>query len=532
MTKKLFALLLCAFATLGANATAKIENGVLYINGSSDAAFEHLSDLEGYSADETVTKIVMTGDFSSGWNSGWLINSGTNEPTEIATIDMSGATFGTGTWSFVSFNNLEEIIWPTNESLTIIPTYAFKNCSITSLTIPTSVKEIQTTAFDMSGLQTVTIPEGSKLEIIRSQAFNNCKSIRDVYVNVTPTAYSGTATDGTYGTINYIPWCEEQAFPYDITVQQTALENNSLATLHFDEEWFDFFCGNWKEGLIFSQANLDLIKSASSDGSSSGSRNGWQQFANTGSPRDILVVGSLLRTFSDVENFIAPTGIHVYRATAYAEASTGGTLTLTEITYKKGTERTETQFGIPGRTGVILKSGNDYVVSNNDNVSKFYLSDPETEDTFVPYPWQSEAGYNWLFPTLLGGDEVSSADWEGKTVTYRNFGFRTSSEDFRRLKKGKLAPHKAYLKLPAGITKSLAEVNDGPAANFSDTSAGAKIAIVFEDADLSQTTSLKNVDEIVENVHDNSYYTLEGVKVSSPLAKGVYVHNGKKVVVK
>ena len=520
MKKKLFTLLLCAFAVVSAKAQ-KIEDGVLYINGSSEAAFEHLSDITDNDG-STVTEIVMTGDFSAGWSSGWLTNAGTDAPSEVATIDMSGATFGEGAWSFVSFNNLETIVWPDPQkggNITKIPSYAFKNSSIKELTVPSSVKTIETMAFDLNGLETITIPEDSELEIIKYQAFNNCSSIKDVYVYVNK--HPGSGTDRDNKTITYFPWCEEQAFPYDITVEQTAIDNENLATLHFPEEDFDFYCGKWKEGMLITHDNLVTFK----DGEQV--QNGWQQFSTTGSPREVLVKGNLLRTYSDSKNLIAPAGIHVYRATAYQEAADGGTLTLTEITYKKGTA--DTKYGIPASTGVILKSGNEYVLPNGATTSKFYLSDPADGDSFTSYEWSETAGQNYLYPTLSGGTEISSADWNGKTVLFRNFGFSVANENFVRLKKGKLAANKAYLKLPAEITQSLADVNEGPGLN---SSSNAKIAIVFEDADLSQTTSLKNVDEVVKNAHDNNFYTLEGVKVNAPMTKGIYVHNGKKVVIK
>ena len=42
-------------------------------------------------------------------------------------------------------------------------------------------------------------------------------------------------------------------------------------------------------------------------------------------------------------------------------------------------------------------------------------------------------------------------------------------------------------------------------------------------------TAIKNIE--TEKTTDNAYYTLQGVKVVNP-AKGVYIHNGKKVVIK
>lgn len=596
MKKKLFTLLLCAFAvTLTAYADA---SGVSYVKnettGYLEITLQSANDLQAlmdnsdaeYAAAKSEldalirsnTKIKLSGNVGSE-----DLNKIKDRQNGVTDLDFSDALLGStvtvpGDWK----NSLASISLPTDQSYTTTPTgfcgdcinltsvtipsnittlgngsfggctslvdldlsnatglvslgdYAFSSTAITNLDLPASVKYINANAFEnCKDLLTVNIPAESQLVYIKSPAFTNIENLRDVYIGVSVHDNTDPTTSGQYPKI---PFCELNAFDFENYVDQTDVKGENLTELHFPdtEEDFEFYCGSWKEGIVFTQKNLNDIKDGYIvEGTKLGPNNGWQQFAKTGSPREVLVEGELLRTFSDEENYIVPTGIHVYRATAYTEASTGGTLTLTEITYQKGTAHTETRFGVPGSTGVILKSGSDYLLPDGaGDVSKFYLSIPDTEDTFIPYPWQKDAGHNWLYPTLLGGDEISSADWSGKTVINRNFGFRVDTQDFRRLKKGKLAANKAYLKLPAEITQSLAEVNDGPSANFSDTSAGAKIAIIFEDADLSQTTSLKNVDEIVKNAHDNSFYTLEGVKVNAPMAKGIYVHNGKKVVIK
>lgn len=65
-----------------------------------------------------------------------------------------------------------------------------------------------------------------------------------------------------------------------------------------------------------------------------------------------------------------------------------------------------------------------------------------------------------------------------------------------------------------------------------DTPMGAKsIQFVFSDFD-SETTG---IDGITENngkaIDDAPYYNLNGVQVSKP-QKGVYIHNGKKIIIK
>ena len=46
--------------------------------------------------------------------------------------------------------------------------------------------------------------------------------------------------------------------------------------------------------------------------------------------------------------------------------------------------------------------------------------------------------------------------------------------------------------------------------------------------DLDSATGINNIS--TSTVDKDSYYTLDGVKVAQPTKKGVYVHNGKKIV--
>lgn len=53
--------------------------------------------------------------------------------------------------------------------------------------------------------------------------------------------------------------------------------------------------------------------------------------------------------------------------------------------------------------------------------------------------------------------------------------------------------------------------------------------LVFDD-ETSGVTEIKNV-EVNKQNNDNAYYTLQGIKVLKP-TKGIFIHNGKKIVIK
>ncbi len=99
----------------------------------------------------------------------------------------------------------------------------------------------------------------------------------------------------------------------------------------------------------------------------------------------------------------------------------------------------------------------------------------------------------------------------------------TGVERFRRVKAGtKAGNNKAYLPL---LTE-----NVKPKAG---ASAKGMFAIVFVDEEEgTETTSLNGVESIERTYNDSSYYTLGGVKVQNPTKKGIYIKNGKKIIIK
>ncbi|MBR2623535.1 MAG: hypothetical protein IKC96_00205, partial [Paludibacteraceae bacterium] len=72
----------------------------------------------------------------------------------------------------------------------------------------------------------------------------------------------------------------------------------------------------------------------------------------------------------------------------------------------------------------------------------------------------------------------------------------------------------------------------------SATSADA-MKVIFEDIDFdysvgdNTTTGIENVEKNTRFEGDGYYYTLNGVRVNGmPTQKGIYIHNGRKIVVR
>ena len=62
-----------------------------------------------------------------------------------------------------------------------------------------------------------------------------------------------------------------------------------------------------------------------------------------------------------------------------------------------------------------------------------------------------------------------------------------------------------------------------------DESSFAKVMMLFDD-EMGDVTEVNKV-EVTTKRNDNAYYTLQGFKVLRP-TKGIYIHNGKKIVIK
>ncbi len=128
---------------------------------------------------------------------------------------------------------------------------------------------------------------------------------------------------------------------------------------------------------------------------------------------------------------------------------------------------------------------------------------------------------NPTIPYPIGSTEPSAE-------RFRIFGLYVEDNAFWRSEPGVLInPDMAYLKLPTTIFHW---ANEQQGTSYSeDTGGGSRIALVFSDDD-SETTSIGKL-AVAKDSNDNCY-TIQGVKLSRPQGKGLYIVNGKKVLVK
>lgn len=256
----------------------------------------------------------------------------------------------------------------------------------------------------------------------------------------------------------------------------------------------------------------------------------------------------VLRTFSYGAD-MTPTdaGVHIYVAHSFSATPedskklSTGQVKLYEINY------------VPANTGVVLfckdKTGEqhvNFVPSNAYNTKNYPIV--EMKDRWT-YDHSGETYHNDLQPVLVKdtfGPSVFAED--GKTITKRNFGLGLFSKTtiftgvdaddyigFFRLINW-VGDNKAFLQYGTDVIANNAQAfgQTTDQVQLEGATMNSKLALVFEgfnDFDDSETTGIKDTITEVGNNGDNSYYNLQGIKVATPV-KGIYIHNGKKVVIK
>ena len=123
---------------------------------------------------------------------------------------------------------------------------------------------------------------------------------------------------------------------------------------------------------------------------------------------------------------------------------------------------------------------------------------------------QTYGEYTVYLMNSKGYNEVTGQVVEGEEAFYRASATAT------------LGANKAYLQL---LTERVRSKNGKPATS--------KMAIIFVDEENgSETTAIDGVNSTETVSSDNAYYTISGVKVERPTKSGIYIKNGKKIIIK
>ena len=203
---------------------------------------------------------------------------------------------------------------------------------------------------------------------------------------------------------------------------------------------------------------------------------------------------------------------------------------------------------IPANVGVILATKKD--AKNIEGGGKFYARPSQTsyntlvipmeeytgEETTADYgdnrlvtlieaqvvPTKKGDNYNYLFGFYRANKVSDNPDYKANDFL---LGFWLSKGA------GLFYSNSAYLPVSEAAAKKM---NLGVSYNDFDPTTGAKKvpALLFDFANVDVTTGINEVVNQSTKLNDGKYYTLSGQQVEKPTAGGIYIHNGRKFVVK
>lgn len=304
------------------------------------------------------------------------------------------------------------------------------------------------------------------------------------------------------------------------------------------------------------------------------------QYTITGASKIYIPViahmGKLLRTYTSAIDVVpVDKEVLVYAAQSYTKNTENKTGSGDET----GTVKLYRLKFIPANQGVVLYApttlGNDKpglieVVPAYSATVKRYSNDvfdyvenwakPETKKEQIwvnqeTHEQEKDVWNNYLVPILTDTNITQFYFDDQNKWTGRNFAFTRYSQTNTGRAKGVIKddtinedPAKrdyfsffrgagtvkasySYLMLPRTIMEGNGQILNQNQDN--DTKRFSKSMVWFEGIDAPMDNETTGISELKNNVSntDAAYYTLQGVKVAKPV-KGIYIHQGKKVIVK
>ena len=265
--------------------------------------------------------------------------------------------------------------------------------------------------------------------------------------------------------------------------------------------------------------------------------------------RDILLRGGyrFFRTWSDHKAWKISKDVDIF----IVDNMTEGTNSV-EFSLKKISD-SETANVIPAEVGVILATKKD--ATNIEGGGKFYERPSQTSYNTLVIPMEEYTGeettadysQNCLVPMVEAGVVPT---YNEKTDEYNYlFGF------FRANKGMNATTYKDnqfllgfWLSKGAGLFYSNSAYLPVKSATAAKMKLGTKYgqfetdpitgqskyipALLFDFANVGGTTGINEVVNQSTKLNDGKYYTLSGQQVEKPTAGGIYIHNGRKFVVK
>lgn len=372
-------------------------------------------------------------------------------------------------------------------TVTTIDRFAFmRNIDLKHVVLPSSITKIPSGLFaNCTALESITIP--SSVNTIETAAFWGCSNLKEVFsMAVTPPTFSETGIDhGQDGYEGFLNTYKQFEGVTNCTLY-TKINTTSTSTL-------DLYKADENYKSVFKEITPYIPITVGSTGYLTLARD-FDVYLNSNHP--------------DTKYGLIPYAVKSFNAST-------ATVTLKQVKpNQNSTGWTADDIYIPSRmksdgidqvyNGVLLKGEPGFT---------YYVRMGTGDYNTTSWRWTLPDDFtNMLKPSVV---ETRISPAEGD---YTNFVLKDGK--FRKVSAiGSVPFNRAYLSLPTSEVKKMDQYNNGSKA----------LSVVFEDEELPTAIDAITVNE--ERISDGSYYTLSGVRVKCP-GKGVYIRNGKKVVIK
>ena len=396
-----------------------------------------------------------------------------------------------------------------NDSYTTLGHHVFKNCPLAAVTFPNSLKSIGEYAFENTNLKTVDL-SNTQITSLPNGCFFICENLSDVKLPKDLTDIGNNAFIST--PIASITFPSSLQKIGDYAFQKAKLENvviptncNTIERRAFSENAnlttvvvngvtcylaVDAFadCGNLKDVYITSNVEPDA------------KRYGYP-FNNNSADLTVHVVPNYLDTFTKLVTCNAPNFDSNFSITLNKEWTT--------LTSAYNLDFSNVEGGLTA-----------YTAKYNEKKDAVALTPVKKVKAKTGLILKGEAGKTYTLPILASNEEgldeatgnqlVNCVDAIWSTGRDNDY-FLHDGEFVKSKNNGWALPGKSYLYISGGRTN---KSESSPLRVYIDNTATA-------------------INGITNNpvVKDEAYYNLQGVKVQRP-QHGVFIHNGKKVVLK
>jgi len=259
--------------------------------------------------------------------------------------------------------------------------------------------------------------------------------------------------------------------------------------------------------------------------------------------RNILLRGGykFFRTWSDKNAWMVSDDVDIFIVVDKTPKVDNSEFSLKKIS---GSEHANV---IPANVGVILATKKD--ATNIEGGGKFYASPSLTSFNTLVIPMEEYTGeettadygdnrlvtlieaqvvptkkgdkYNYLFGFYRANKVSNNPDYKANDFL---LGFWLSKGT------GLFYSNSAYLPVSEATAKKM---NLGVSYNDFDVTGAKKVpGVLFDFANIGSITGINEVVNQSTKLNDGKYYTLSGQQVEKPTAGGIYIHNGRKFVVK